>query len=92
MKSTADAVFALLAVAAATFDVVSTVTAFAPATPPVMTKMITPSIVYVYNIAPSSSTELNMGLRSFFSRNKKGIAKSTASADISTDEVRALFR
>ena len=88
MKSAADAVFALLAVAAATFGVASTVTAFAP----VMTKMITPSIVYVYNIAPSSSTELNMGLRSFFSRNKKGIAKSTASADISTDEVRALFR
>ena len=91
MKSTADAVFALLAVAAATFDVASTVTAFTPTTP-VMTKMITPSIVYVYNIAPSSSTELNMGLRSFFSRNKKGIAKSTASAEISTDEVRALFR
>jgi hypothetical protein len=91
MKFTADALFAVVAAAAATFDVVSTVTAFAPATP-VMTKMITPSNVYVYNIAPSSSTELNMGLRSFFSRNKEGITKSTASVDISNDEVRALFR
>jgi hypothetical protein len=46
----------------------------------------------VYETAPSSSTELNMGLRSFFSRNKKEITKSNASADISKDEVRALFR
>ena len=37
-----------------------------------------------------SSTELNMGLRSFFSRNKKQ-TKSTAEPDISKEEVRALF-
>jgi hypothetical protein len=91
MKFTANALFAVVAVAASTFDVVSPVTAFAPTTS-VTTKMITPSNAYVYEIAPSSSTELNMGLRSFFSRNKKGITKSNASADISKDEVRALFR
>lgn len=81
MKFTSLAILAVAAVAS-TFDA-SGVTAFAPATP-VVSRM-TSSVA-----APTSATELNMGLRSFFSRNKK-VAQSTAGADISKDEVRALF-
>ena len=67
------------AAAVATFDA-SGVTAFAPTNPSV-SRMATSAV------APATSaTELNMGLRSFFSRSKK-VTKS----DISEDEVRALF-
>ena len=42
------------------------------------------------DVSPSSSTELNMGLRTFFT-GKKSTTQSTAGGDISSDEVRALF-
>ena len=79
MKFTNSALFAIAAVAAT-----SGVSAFAPATP-VVSRMSSADVA-----APTSATELNMGLRSFFSRKSK-IAKSTAGADITKDEVRALF-
>lgn len=82
MKFTTAALLSVLAIAG-TFDT-SGVTAFAPATP-VVSHMATSN-----TLAPSSATELNMGLRSFFSRKKK-IAQSTAGKDITKDEVRALF-
>jgi len=81
MKFSSAALIAVAAVAG-TFDA-SGVTAFAPATP-VVTRMASS------NVAPASATELNMGLRSFFSRNKK-VAQSTVGKDITKDEVRALF-
>jgi len=82
MKFTSTALLAAVAVAG-TFDA-SCVTAFAPATP-VVSRMSTSNVA-----APVSATELNMGLRSFFRRNKS-IAQSTAGKDITKDEVRALF-
>ena len=83
MKFTSTALL-VVAAAAATFDA-SGVTAFAPATP-VVSRMTNANVV----AAPTYSTELSMGLRSFFRRNKK-VAQSTAGKDISEDEVRALF-
>jgi len=80
MKFTSAALLAAAAIAAS-YDGVS---AFAPATP-VVSRVSHASVA-----APTSATELNMGLRSFFSRNKK-IARSTAGKDITKDEVRALF-
>jgi hypothetical protein len=82
MKFSSAAIIAAAAVAG-TFDA-SGVTAFAPATP-VLPRMTTSDVA-----APASATELNMGLRSFFSRKAK-VAKSTAGSDITKDEVRALF-
>ena len=79
MKFTNSALVVVAAVAAS-----SGVSAFAPATP-VVSRMTHSSVA-----APASATELNMGLRSFFSRKKK-IVQSTAGADITKDEVRALF-
>lgn len=82
MKFTSAALLAAVAVVG-TFDA-SGVSAFAPATPVVAPRMAS-------NVAaPASATELNMGLRSFFSRKAK-VAKSTAGPDITKDEVRALF-
>lgn len=81
MKFTSAAILAAAVVG--TFDA-SGVSAFAPATP-VVSRMTSSNVV-----APTSATELNMGLRSFFSRKSK-IAKSTAGKDITKDEVRALF-
>jgi len=82
MKFTSAAILAVAAVAG-TFEA-SGVSAFAPATP-VVSRMASSSVA-----APTSATELNMGLRSFFSRNKK-VAQSTVGKDITKDEVRALF-
>ena len=82
MKFSSSALL-MVAAAAASFDA-SGVTAFAPATP-VVSRVSSASVE-----APVSATELNMGLRSFFSRNKK-VARSTVGKDISKDEVRALF-
>ena len=82
MKYSSAALLAVVAIAG-TFDA-SVVSAFAPATP-VVQRMSNANVA-----APVSSTELNMGLRSFFSRNKK-VAQSTAGSDITKDEVRALF-
>jgi len=82
MKYSSAALLAVVAIAG-TFDA-SGVSAFAPATP-VVQRMSNANVA-----APVSSTELNMGLRSFFSRNKK-VAQSTAGSDITKDEVRALF-
>mmetsp|Transcript_14948 Transcript_14948/g.30578 ORF Transcript_14948/g.30578 Transcript_14948/m.30578 type:complete len:212 (-) Transcript_14948:262-897(-) len=82
MKFSSSALF-MVAAAAASFDA-SGVTAFAPATP-VVSRVSSASVE-----APVSATELNMGLRSFFSRNKK-VARSSVGKDISKDEVRALF-
>jgi len=82
MKFTSAAILAVAAVAG-TFDA-SGVTAFAPAAPAVS------RMTNSYVGEPVSSTELNMGLRSFFSRNKN-VARSTAEKDITEVEVRALF-
>ena len=82
MKFTSAAILAAAAIAAS-FDA-SGVDAFAPATP-VVQRMNSASVA-----APVSATELNMGLRSFFSRKSK-ITQSTAGKDITKDEVRALF-
>ena len=82
MKFTSTALLAVVAVAS-TFES-SSVVAFAPATP-VVSRMPSSDVA-----APASATELNMGLRSFFSRKGK-VAKSTAGKDITKDEVRALF-
>jgi len=88
MKFT-NAALLVVAAAAATFDA-SGVTAFAPATP-VVSRMTNADVAVA---APTSSTELSMGLRSglrtIFSRNSK-VVKSTVGKDISKDEVRALF-
>lgn len=80
MKFTSAALLAAAAIAAS-YDGVS---AFAPATP------VVSRVSHATVGAPTSATELNMGLRSFFSRNKK-VARSTAGKDITKDEVRALF-
>eukprot|EP00537_Pseudo-nitzschia_pungens_P007198 CAMPEP_0172366020 /NCGR_PEP_ID=MMETSP1060-20121228/13426_1 /TAXON_ID=37318 /ORGANISM="Pseudo-nitzschia pungens, Strain cf. cingulata" /LENGTH=470 /DNA_ID=CAMNT_0013089697 /DNA_START=70 /DNA_END=1482 /DNA_ORIENTATION=- len=80
MKFSSSALF-VVAAAAAAFDGAN---AFAPATP-VVSRVSSANVA-----APTSATELNMGLRSFFSRNKK-IARFTAGEDITKDEVRALF-
>lgn len=82
MKFSSSALFAVAAVAG-TFDS-SGVTAFAPATP------VVPQMRNSDVSSHVSSTELSMGLRSFFSRSKK-VAKSTTGKDITKDEVRALF-
>lgn len=79
-----NAVLCVVAAAAVTFDSSTNVAAFAPATP-VMSKVTFSNAL----VAPSSSTELQMGLRTFLSRKIKGTK--AASSDISKDEVRALF-
>ena len=84
MRFTNAALFAFAAAAAA-FDAVSNVAAFAPAIP-LASNMAT----FDAQVAPSSSTELQMGLRSFLSRKIKGTQ--SASSSITKDEVRALFR
>jgi len=83
MRFTNAALFAFAAAAAA-FDAASNVAAFAPAIP-LASNMAT----FDAQVAPSSSTELQMGLRSFLSRKIKGTQ--SASSSITKDEVRALF-
>lgn len=82
MKFSSAALLAVVAVAG-TYEP-SGVSAFAPSIP-VVQRM--PSS----NVAPTSSTELNMGLRSFFSGKGKN-TKSSAGKDITEGEVRALFQ